>query len=230
MVKILAKTLNYFFTLSSCILLVSCGKCDKDQYGETLWLSVPVDIAPKSSLMELGDSIWVEVDISKNVYEQNSGMTITLDSFNFFTEIFISRIDDTIQHFPITESDILEDIGELIVIQLVDNARTYRATYVFDQDRYTLKVGFVPSEPGIYAIAVVTQPYSFELYNHPAMFECTASLKRRRIDSRVFYPINNSDAIENHYDLFLETPLPYLAKIDEEQYVLGGWYAFRVVD
>lgn len=227
MATFFSKTLGFTVALLVTSIFQSCDKCEADQFGDTLWLEVPVEVTPGNETLILGDTIWVHIDISKHVSEQSRGTSITLDSFNFYTELNISRIDDTIEHFPISDSDIVENKGKLTVVPLTGNAKTYHATARFSEDRYFLDVGFIPPEIGIYAFAVITSPIILQFYEHPALYKCD---KRKRNDARVLYTINNGDPYENNYELFQQTSIPHVVKLDVEQYIRDAWYTFRVVD
>ncbi|HEY3386071.1 MAG TPA: hypothetical protein VGK46_06155, partial [Saprospiraceae bacterium] len=87
--------INYLLVLSAVYLFFSCGKCEEDQYGENLVLIVPMTTIPSEDSLSFGDTLWIDVHIDKEVSIVNSDKTIRLDSFNFFTELFISEISGT---------------------------------------------------------------------------------------------------------------------------------------
>jgi hypothetical protein len=67
MITYFSKILGFTGALMVTSISQSCDKCEVDQFGDSLWLEVPVSVTPKNETLILGDTIWVHIDISKQV-------------------------------------------------------------------------------------------------------------------------------------------------------------------
>lgn len=210
--------------------LSACDKCNVDQFNDSLWLEIPVSLYPDSPTLSVGDTLWIEIDLDKNVNELSQNKTVRVDSFDFATEIQISRIDDSVEHYPITDQQLVEVLGTVDILPFSSGSVTYFARFDERAERYLFKVGIILPEPGIYSCPISTLSKTMvDFYDHPLLYKCD---RRKRTDLRFEYVVNGGISLEErHYDIFLETGVDYLLEIvDEERYMAGGWYAFRVVE
>ena len=88
-----------FLLFSALAFYIIACECTEDKFGEALELNVPINTYPNKDTFNIGDTLWVEADFSKDIDVRNNANSIHLDSFNFFTEMAISEISDTTELF-----------------------------------------------------------------------------------------------------------------------------------
>jgi hypothetical protein len=214
--------INYLLVLSAVYLFFSCGKCEEDQYGENLVLIVPMTTNPSEDSLSLGDTLWIDVHIDKEVSIVNSDKTIRLDSFNFFTELFISEISGTEEDYY-TPIDTFVVKGKLHYLPL-PTALVYPVFYEENSDHYAFKAGIVPKKKGLYWIGFSSHILVLEEYDHPAMYLCEGN---RRDDVRIHYS-NSSTNQENFESIFKRNKVSYLQDEEYDEYANVGSVALVV--
>jgi hypothetical protein len=214
--------INYLLVLSTIYLFFSCGKCEEDQYGENLVLIVPITTTPFDDSLSLGDTLWIDVHIDKEVSIVNSIKTIRLDSFNFFTELFISEISGVEEDYY-TPIDTVVLKGKLHYLPL-PTALVYPVVYEENLDNYTFKVGIVPREKGLFWIGFSSHIKVLELYDHPALYLCEGN---RRDEVRIQYK-NSSTNHENFESIFKKTEVSYLQNVKYDDFAGVGSVALIV--
>jgi hypothetical protein len=214
--------INYLLVLSTVYLFFSCGKCEEDPYGEKLVLIVPMTTIPLKDSLALGDTLWIDVHIDKEVSIVNSDKTIRLDSFNFFTELFISEISGTEEDYY-TPIDTVVVKGKLHYLPLV-TALTYPVLYEENSDYYAFNVGIVPKERGLYWIGFSSHIKVLDQYDHPAMYLCEGN---RRDDVRIQYS-NSSSNQENFESIFKKTKVSYLQNVEYDDFAGVGSIAVLI--
>ena len=101
-----------FIVFFSICFITSCG-CNEDQFGEHLAWIVPVEVTSIQDTMRVGDTIWININIDKDVRVDGSNSTMRLDDLNFFSEFYFSEISDTvIVDFP----DLDHNPGEVLMV------------------------------------------------------------------------------------------------------------------
>ena len=203
-------------------LFQSCAKCEPDKYGENLVLIVPMTTTPAEDSLSLGDTLWIDVHIDKEVSIVNSDKTIRLDSFNFFTELFISEISGTEEDYY-TPIDTFVVKGKLHYLPL-PTALAYPVIYEENPDYYVFNVGIVPKERGLYWIGFSSHIKVLEAYDHPAMYLCEGN---RRDDVRIQYQ-NSSTNQDNFESIFKRTEVSYLQNVEYEDFAGVGSVALVV--
>ncbi|WP_367392290.1 hypothetical protein [Lewinella sp. LCG006] len=216
-----------FFHLSlffiGTFIFTGCKECEGDTFGEQLDLMVPINTTPSEDVFSIGDTLWVVANIDKEVMVKDSEHLIRLDNFNFFTEMVISEISDTVEYFDI-DIEIIETIGEVSVLPLT-TAISYPLQYEEEANAYRLRAGIIFNEPGLYLIGFQTFFGLFEEYEHPAMYYCE---DQRRTKTTVTYQ-NTSTSLNNFDNIFGQTQVSYhLEQIDYERFAQGGAHAILV--
>lgn len=216
-----------FFLVSSFFLgsltLTGCKECDGDTFGEQLDLIVPINTIPSEDIFSTRDTLWIVANIDKEVMVKDNEHLIRLDNFNFFTEMVISEISDTVEYFDI-DIEIIQTIGEVSVLPLI-TAISYPLRYDEEANAYRLRAGIIFNEPGLYLIGFQTFFGLFEEYEHPAMYYCE---DQRRTKTTVTY-VNTSTTLNNFENIFGQTQVSYhLEQIDYERFAHGGAHAILV--
>ena len=206
------------------LTLTGCKECEGDIYGKELELVVPIETAPSSETIRVGDTLWITANFDKEVMLKDRPLSIRLDDFNFFTEIVVSEITDTSENFSV-EIETIEDVGQISFLPL-QTALTYPVFYEEREDAYHFRGGIVFNQEGLFFVRLNTQPLLYESYEHPAMYQCE---DKRRRSVRVCYA-NASTSVENYENVFLQTNVDYLLELmDYERYASIGSFTLRVV-
>jgi hypothetical protein len=215
---------RYFLCLVSLISYGACGRCDEDMYGDHLELVIPMTTYPSQDTFHIGDTLWVEFNIDKNVALSNTDKSIRLDSFDFFSKFYIAEISDTISNYDVNmDTFILKGKLEYLPLTYVT---LYPITYVETVEEYQFKMGVVINEPGLYYIGMDTNPDLYEFHNHPALFTCEDN-KRKSVD---IYYHNTSTSLATFENIFKQTNVEYLRDlVDYEDYSRGGAIAIVVL-
>jgi hypothetical protein len=200
----------------------SCGGKNCDSYGRRMTLQVPISTSPRDTFI-LGDTLWFEASFNKNVDVLNHDQDIYLEEFDFFTEVSIIEISDTIERFLDTEN-IINEIGQADPLQL-QTALAYAISYVEDENGYHVRIGFVLEVEGLFYFGADTETGLYKFYDHAAVFECD---NVRRAEVRVNYS-NSSTSEENYSNLFRQTNVDYLLElVDYDRFATFGGHAFVV--
>lgn len=218
------KTLLILGLLSFVLATISTScQCTPDKYGDRITLEIPLKIELNSDTLNGGDTVWISANFSKEVLEKRSEETILLDDFNFFTEIGIAEISDTLERFP--SVSVVERIGSVDELPLV-TAIAYPIVYEESETKYKFEVGIIiPTQPGLYSIGLSSSNLLFEEYDHPAMFQCGND---RRSVVNVNYK-NDFTTRENYENIYRNTRVDYLLElISFENFQSGGAVAFYV--
>jgi hypothetical protein len=205
------------------LLLISSCQCAPDVYGDNILLEIPISVELQSDTLNSGDTIWISASFDKEIMEMNSGRNIFLEDFQFFTELGISEISDTVQKFPsVSTFSIMGSIEELPLITAI----SYPIMYEETENSYEFRGGVIaPEEPGLYGIAFSSSNLLFEEYDHPAMFQCGND---HRSVVNVSYK-NESTTRANYENVYFNTRIPFFLELSTfEGFQLGGSVAFYV--
>ena len=207
------------------LLILGC-ECDADQFGDHLWLEIPMEVALDTNVFHVGDTIWIQANFEA-VLELNSGLYIMLDSTELFSEMQIFEAGGTEIRFPIGENQVVNELGRLFVYPLI-GAVGYPVEYEIVDGAYSLRVGIILLEQGLYIFGTKSHVDLFQDSQQKITFKCD---NKRRLDLQIFYKMNDGSAANNNYDTFLETNVPGLIdRVDKELFEHDGGYAFRVID
>lgn len=212
-----------FYLLS----IYSCDKiCSSDEFGDDLELIIPVTTFPSRDIFHVGDTLWVEANIDKEVEVVGHSNTIYLDSFNFFSTLAISEISDTIE-YSFGMSSIIVEKGRLDTLPL-HGVVAYPIFYEETASNYLFRSGIILESPGIYYIGIYSPTDIFESYDHPVMYKCG---ERRRSNVSCTY-INHSSSEQAYRELMYErSGVWYLTnKYDYEGYRKIGVHIFEVLE
>jgi hypothetical protein len=192
-------------------------------YGSHLSLLIPMNTYPDQDTFSVGDTLWMEFNFNKNVQLYNSEKSIQLDSFNFFSKLYIAEISDSTANYNVSIDTFLIT-GELSSLTLT-YVKLYPITFIEEKDQYQFKAGIVMNEPGLYYLGVDTNPELYEFYNHPALLNCDESTKK----SVDIYYKNSSTSQTDYENIFKQTNVEYLRDlVDYEDYSRGGAICFFV--
>ncbi len=206
--------------ISFSIFLGSCGECKPDKYGEILELVVPIRTLPAKDTFEIGDTILIEANFSKEIQIYNTNNSIKLDSFIFFTQFVISEISDTVEKYKGIIDTIVE-VGHVGYLPLQDDVVAYPVSYHEDDEGYHLVFRIILKTSGRFWVAFSSSSlfYDKPYYDHPALYVCNNN-RRDRVE--VFFE-NSSTTHEAYSSIFLKTKVDYLHQlVDFDRYEKAG--------
>jgi hypothetical protein len=204
------------------ILFASCG-CREDDFGRHLGIIIPMNTYPGQDTFFIGDTLWIEAEIDKNVRVRGAVNTIYLEGFDFFSELAITEISDTVANY-VPDIEVVEKVGQISLLPLA-TVVTFPIRYEEDEYLYRFRAALVFKEMGLYKLSFNTDSSLFERYSHPSMFTCK-NRRRERVD--VIYE-NSSTSMRAYEELFLKTRVDYLLRFTTfERYRDGGAHTFVV--
>lgn len=207
--------IRFIILLYVAINFLSCGNCEKDEFGNRLELIVPINTWPNKDTFNIGDTLWVETMFDKNIQVKNSNSRIKLDSFNFFSELIISEVSDTFENYNVNIDTVLK-IGGVDYLPLA-TLSVYSITFYEDKNTYSFLAGLSFHDPGLYLISFNTDSGLFEYpnYDHPALYTC----ENKRRDQVIIRYLNKSTSLENYTTHFKKSKVEYLLQlVDFEEY------------
>lgn len=195
----------------------------RDAYGEFLYLEVPIRTSPSQDTFRIGDTLWVEANISKDVAIKDRPLTIYLDSFEFRTSLIVSEISGEEENF-FPAMEVVEFVGSVEDLPL-PTLFSYAIRYEATADSYHFKAALVFSEPGRYYVSFSTGSDLLLRYAHPALL-CNGN---RREEILIFYT-NPSTTYSNYENILRASGVPYLQTGSFERRQGIGAHAFIVTE
>jgi hypothetical protein len=198
---------KFFILLIPVFHLLACCKCEEDSFGNQLELVIPLLSYPQKDTFKIGDTIWFDIDIDKQIEIFNTDQTILLQDFDFLTDFFVSEISDTIENYNVSiDTIVVAGSMQKLVLQ---TAIVYPVKFIENDTSYRFKAGIVFHHPGLYWLGLSTSYLFFEHVDHPALYVCK-NKRRERVD--VYYQ-NNSTSKEVYDELFFSTNVEYLKEL-----------------
>ena len=202
------------------------GCCISDEYGDNITFIVPVRTLPAIDTFRIGDTLTLHVDLDKNVTLEGHSETYYLENFNFFTELTVSEISDSIEKFN-RPFGIFTSIGTLDTNSFSGNILVYLIEFQEFENDYQFHGGLICREAGLFSVNIASRASLLQAQDHPAVKKCKNT---RRDNPLVIFP-NSSTSINRYNELFLKTKVPYLLElIDFERYSRLGSHTFVVVE
>jgi hypothetical protein len=183
--------------------VIGCD-CKEDIYGEELNLSIPILIKAEHDTIELGDTVWIEMEFSKDVELDNSNKSIRLDSFNFFSELFINEISGNEENYYVSIDSVV--ITGVMNYLPLPTALSRPIQYEENDLLYSFKASIIIKQRGLFWIGMASSRTIFDSYEHPALYMCDRN-KRDIVNIQYHNPYTNIDNFENQ---FLKTNVAHL--------------------
>lgn len=221
--------------LLSVSLITLTARCDGDKpfASQLITFIIPATIEPKDSIVIIGDTLWIKVDVSDSLYDYHTNKKYKLPNFNFGqTSIVINKLvsrDLNLSYQP----------GAALLFSFIDKyshitfpGETFvdiMFIYADSADKYLLSIGIVPKEIGVYCL----QFLSASELNYNGVIDLGKSADGAiviPVYNKIYFPINDG---ENNYELFKEHCLAtYAGPQDYVGYYseFKGTFTFRVVE
>ena len=214
------KTSFYAAYFAFTALFSSCQSCDppQDCYQDYKF-TIPVSLYPAKDTFKIGDTIWLESEISSTLFDSISQSNI---SFNDFEHTIYGSIDKFYQHFQSFAENNFQYInieGAMEVAGTVGAPSFLRLKYIKTaNEKQVIKAGIVPEIKGLYRIGFFTPSESYYTETGIIKQNCTETiLMRFNMNGRIS---------DNNYHILQGYPNINTA----EGFINEGEYAFWVIE
>ena len=192
------KTLYYFslFTL----LITSCGKECKTYYT----FEMPVTISPINDSINIGDTLWFEINVSSMLKDRESNTVIDVkdqmlawdqNMMIFFREIVDSLGNIAEQEDAVSKFDFIYDKGSLV--NYTGNlAKGLKFSY--ENGQYSIKTGIIPKDSGIYFLTFLFDNKSTDVHDSEFDVKLVDTEECKEILHQIYYKVNEQN--DGSYD------------------------------
>ena len=189
----------------------------------------PVSIQPTQDTLNIGDTLWVGMEIPKGVInEVDSQMLIIEDSIDFSVKMTIDMLDsfivtnigDTILYSPTTDFEIVKNIGEVSIFFAASDPHINYFELFPDKSETGQKIhfGLLPSMSGKFTISFGN--LTRDLEDIILQGNCEAVI------SKLHYNVNELKSDNNYHIFEKEIPSKWYASLQE--YKNFGGFSFVV--
>mgnify|MGYP001201251036 CR=1 FL=1 len=206
----------FFFLLIICFQ--DCGSCDLDPETciRTYTFEIPLQVTPQTDTFSVGDTLWLSSYIPAELEDSATGEKINVLNHDFKLESTIERMDTLGALDAEYDFDIINEIGEQTIV-IKGPYFTSKYKYLVQKDTQMLKIGLVPTKPGLYELVFYYLTKNLQAINLTDT-DCKEHLSLSN---------NMNNGADNNYHLLLESPNP----IDTpEGFKKDSGYAFIVIE
>ncbi len=216
--------MKYLILFLCSITFFACSKkwkrkhCDREYH-----LEHPVSIYPVQNSYNIGDTIWVDINLSNKfnaeIIEASKDspyfQEITLENFDFHRNyIFISKLTDSTQSYQSQNAHVWSNFNYILqkgfILSEDELGPEYKLEY--SNNQYSFKLGIIPIISGRYLIQLHRNPYytspdQMEYNEQDILPDCD-----NEIITKIKFPINKqiNGSYNNNYNVFTEFMNPYL--------------------
>jgi len=195
--------------LISFVILLTSARCDDDKpfASQLLTFVLPITIQPDGSEIFVGDTLWIEADISDSLTEFNTNKKYSLPNFDFgqtsigIRKLVNSSIGLSDQVSAASNFELIEEIGEVVFPG--ETFIDFKFKYEILDKKYSLRIGIIPKTQGIFCINFLSPSQ----LNYDGIID----LGKHRNGTTIIpvyedlvFPINNG---ENNFELFKQNCL-----------------------
>ena len=158
--KISVKLTGLTGLLTSLLFILCAARCDEKPFAsQLLTFILPITIQPSDSLVFIGDTLWIEADVSDSLTEFNTNKKYSLPNFDFGqtdkTSIGIKKLVNNQLGLPdqvsaTSDFDLIEEIGEIVFPG--ETFIDFNYKYDILNKKYSLRIGIIPKNKGIFCI------------------------------------------------------------------------------
>lgn len=200
----------------SLFFVIGCGFF-KDNCFRKYRFEIPFTVYPLKDTLSIGDTLWISADFSADMLDSTKMEYVHTENTDFETSIGLYKID-TFHYHP----NVWGILGPIIVGkgQINLHAMELSIKYLYENDRYSFKLGIICNKMGTYMLDI-SSPYASPI-EVDKNSECEES-------KQMTYIMNGGDITVNNYDLVLQSPDTLISKgTGINGYIFGGSYTFVV--
>lgn len=222
--------------LFSLTMLLFAARCDNEKpfASQEITFVLPAKVNPEDSLVNVGDTIWLEVNTPDLLYEFNSKKRYRLSDFNF------GQTSIVVRQLVSKDKDLSDQLGAATSFHLIDEdgVITFPGDTFVDfnfhynevASKYVIMIGFVPKTRGVYCLQFLS--------SDNVQYDGIVNLGKDRdgatiipVYKGIYFPINETG--NNNYELFKNNCRAlYSGSLDSVGYYreFKGTFTFRVVE
>lgn len=215
------KNFTFFFLAIFYISIAPTCNCSNDYCEVNYHFQLPLSLTPQIDTFKIGDTIWISSEFSNEILELNTGERITLNEFDFHSELTFEKISETPFENANLEFTVIEELGSLSFISLVGTS-SFRMNYLFENERYKCKFGFVPTNEGLFEFilfSLLPEGASEGIISSP---DCKVNIEQ------VSHLLNDGE--NNNYEFIQMAADSLIRTTSKEDFDMYGSYCFYVVE
>lgn len=201
------KIINLISMAVTAILIsCSCGKDNIVRYETWINFLYPVSITPNTDTINVGDTLWIEVNLPDSIYDNTNSRKFYLPSFNFQSYMSVRKLVDNTANwsFQLNSSNNFNtknNIGS--IYKTTSSSIDFQPVY--QNNHYVFKGAIIPKDNGVYCLVFTNFSYEQRLTEILGLEQIKPlapdannfSIKLDFID----YKINNGNT---HYNIFTQ--------------------------
>ncbi|HNC65276.1 MAG TPA: hypothetical protein PKG70_12625 [Chitinophagales bacterium] len=163
--KSLKKIINLISMAVTAILIsCSCGKDNIIRYETRLNFLYPVSITPNSDTINVGDTLWIDVNLPDSIYDNTNNRKFYLPSFDFQSYMSVRKlVDKTIdygdQQYAASKFNTFNQVGNISI----GGAFAIDYLPVYQNNHYVFKGAIIPKDTGVYCLVFTNLSYEQRL-------------------------------------------------------------------
>jgi len=201
------KIINLISMAVTAILIsCSCGKDNIVRYETWINFLYPVSITPNTDTINVGDTLWIEVNLPDSIYDNTNSRKFYLPSFDFQSYMSVRKLVDNTANwsFQLNSSNNFNtknNIGS--IYKTTSSSIDFQPVY--QNNHYVFKGAIIPKDNGVYCLVFTNFSYEQRLTEILGLEQIKPlapdannfSIKLDFID----YKINNGNT---HYNIFTQ--------------------------
>ncbi|MFN8262183.1 MAG: hypothetical protein U0T07_01505 [Chitinophagales bacterium] len=192
--------------VTAILISCSCGKDNIVRYETWINFLYPVSITPNTDTINVGDTLWIEVNLPDSIYDNTNSRKFYLPSFNFQSYMSVRKLVDNTANwsFQLNSSNNFNtknNIGS--IYKTTSSSIDFQPVY--QNNHYVFKGAIIPKDNGVYCLVFTNFSYEQRLTEILGLEQIKPlapdannfSIKLDFID----YKINNGNT---HYNIFTQ--------------------------
>ena len=159
------KIINLISMAVTAILIsCSCGKDNIVRYETWINFLYPVSITPNTDTINVGDTLWIEVNLPDSIYDNTNSRKFYLPSFNFQSYMSVRKLVDNTANwsFQLNSSNNFNtknNIGS--IYKTTSSSIDFQPVY--QNNHYVFKGAIIPKDTGVYCLVFTNLSYEQRL-------------------------------------------------------------------
>lgn len=192
--------------VTAILISCSCGKEKIIRYETWVNFLYPVTITPGTDSINVGDTLWIEVNLPDSIYDNTNKRKFYLPNFHFQSYMSVEKLIDYTknygdQQYAASKFNTFNEVGSISV----GGAFAMDFIPLYQSNHYIFKGAIIPKDTGVYCLVFTNLSYEQRLTEILGMEQIKPlapdannyAIKLDFID----YKINNGNT---HYNIFTQ--------------------------
>ena len=150
--------------VTAILISCSCGKDNIVRYETWINFLYPVSITPNTDTINVGDTLWIEVNLPDSIYDNTNSRKFYLPSFNFQSYMSVRKLVDNTANwsFQLNSSNNFNtknNIGS--IYKTTSSSIDFQPVY--QNNHYVFKGAIIPKDTGVYCLVFTNLSYEQRL-------------------------------------------------------------------